>query len=110
MFCQSFLASHKLLYTENSFFTVEGRMTDETPLKTKIYQILEPYASTSVPKKIANIIELLRITAYVDDFPPQTGFTLRTERCFWMAPSPAQKRKSCAAAFRFPTIHPLPGL
>lgn len=32
-FCREFLASHKLLYTENSFFTPEGRMTDEAPLK-----------------------------------------------------------------------------
>ena len=71
-FCREFLASHKLLYTENSFFTPEGRMTDEAPLKTEIYQIIEPYASTSVPKKISNIIELLKITAHIDDFPPQT--------------------------------------
>lgn len=71
-FCRDFLNSHKLLYTENSFFTVDERMMDETPLKTEIYQLLEPYASTSVPKKISNIIELLRITAHVDDFPPQT--------------------------------------
>lgn len=71
-FCRDFLNSHKLFYTENSFFTVEGRMMDETPLKTEIYQLLEPCASTSVPKKISNIIELLRITAHVDDFPPQT--------------------------------------
>ena len=33
-FCREFLTSHKLLYTENSFFTPEGRMTDEAPLKT----------------------------------------------------------------------------
>lgn len=71
-FCREFLASHKLLYTENSFFTSEGRMTDVAPLKTEIYQIIEPYASTSVPKKISNIIELLKITAHIDDFPPQT--------------------------------------
>lgn len=71
-FCREFLASHKLLYTENSFFTPEGRMTDEAPLKTEIYQIIEPYAATSVPKKISNIIELLKITAHIDDFPPQT--------------------------------------
>ena len=71
-FCREFLASHKLLYTENSFFTPEGRMTDEAPLKTEIYQIIEPYASTSVPKKISNIIELLKITAHIDDFPPRT--------------------------------------
>ena len=43
-FCREFLASHKLLYTENSFFTPEGRMTDVAPLKTEIYQIIEPYA------------------------------------------------------------------
>jgi len=30
------------------------------------------YASTSVPKKISNIIELLKITAHIDDFPPRT--------------------------------------
>lgn len=71
-FCREFLASHKLLYTENSFFTPEGRMTDVAPLKTEIYQIIEPYASTSVPKKISNIIELLKITAHIDDFPPRT--------------------------------------
>ena len=71
-FCREFLASHKLLYTENSFFTPEGRMTDEALLKTEIYQLIESYASTSVPKKISNIIELLKITAHIDDFPPQT--------------------------------------
>lgn len=40
-FCREFLASHKLLYAENSFFTPEGRMTDVAPLKTEIYQIIE---------------------------------------------------------------------
>lgn len=68
----SFWLLHNALYTENSFFTPEGRMTDVAPLKTEIYQIIEPYASTSVPKKISNIIELLKITAHIDDFPPQT--------------------------------------
>ena len=77
-FCREFLASHKLLYTENSFFTSEGRMTDEAPLKTEIYQIIEPYASTSVPKKISNIIELLKITAHIDDFPPRTDRIVRS--------------------------------
>ena len=108
-FCREFLASHKLLYTENSFFTPEGRMTDEAPLKTEIYQIIEPYASTSVPKKISNIIELLKITAHIDDFPPRTDrIPWRTARCFWMAHSPQQKMKSCAAVSRWLTILPRP--
>ena len=71
LFCQQFLREHKLLYTENAFFTIDGRMTDDTPLKTEIFRLIKPYAVQSVSKKITNIIELLKINAYVEDFPPQ---------------------------------------
>ena len=70
LFCQEFLSSHKLLFTEGTFFTVNGRMVDETPLKAEIYQALKNFAVTNIPKKITNIIELLKITAFVEDFPP----------------------------------------
>ena len=63
LFCRDYLESHQLLYTERRFFTTEGRMTDEASLKTDIYQIIEPCASIGVPKKISNIIELLKIMA-----------------------------------------------
>jgi len=70
LFCQEFLSSRKLLFTEGTFFTVNGRMVDETPLRIEIYQALKNFAVTNIPKKISNIIELLRITAFVEDFPP----------------------------------------
>lgn len=47
-------------------------MTDDAPLKADIYAMLEDYASTSVTKKISSIIELLKITAHVDELAPQT--------------------------------------
>ena len=47
-------------------------MMDDAPLKTDIYAMLEDYASTSVTKKISSIIELLKITAHVDELAPQT--------------------------------------
>ena len=71
LYCQQFLQEHQLLFSENAFFTPDGRMTDETPLKEMIYRDLEPYAVTGVPKKIQNIIDLLRIAASVPDFPPE---------------------------------------
>ena len=72
LFCQHFLKTHAIIYTENAFFTPEGCMTDDAPLKADIYAMLEDYASTSVTKKISNIIELLKITAHVDELAPQT--------------------------------------
>ena len=59
LFCQHFLKTHAIIYTENAFFTPEGCMMDDTPLKADIYAMLEDYASTSVTKKISSIIELL---------------------------------------------------
>ena len=71
MFCQEVLTKHRLLYTENAFFTVNGRMVDETPLKSAIYNSVAPYMVTNVSKKIVSIIELLKITAYKSNFKPQ---------------------------------------
>ena len=72
LFCQHFLKTHAVIYTDNAFFTPEGCMMDDAPLKADIYAMLEDYASTSITKKISNIIELLKITAHVDELAPQT--------------------------------------
>ncbi len=72
LFCQEYLTTHQLLYTEQAFFTSKGRMTDETPLKESIFELIRPYAMTNVTKKIGSIIDLLRITAHRADFSPQT--------------------------------------
>ena len=71
IFCRQFLVSHPTVYTDGAFFTVEGRMTDESVLQSQIYDMLQCCASTSVTKKIGNIIDLLKITARVDELVPQ---------------------------------------
>lgn len=70
IFCQEFLVSHPLVFTENAFFNMDGILADEALLKGEIYKELEPCAATNVTKKISNIIELLKITAYREDLKP----------------------------------------
>lgn len=43
-----------------------------TPLRKVISRDIAPYIKSSVATKINNIVELLKIDAYVEDFPPQT--------------------------------------
>ena len=71
IFCQQFLISHPLAYTDGAFFTVEGRMTDESVLQGEIFDMLQSCATSSVTKKISNIIDLLKITARVEEIVPQ---------------------------------------
>lgn len=70
LFCTAFLQTHQLIFSEGSFFTPNGRMQDCTPLKEVIFQEIHSYICSGVPNKIKNIIEVLKIIAYVPEFPP----------------------------------------
>ena len=71
MFCREFLRSNKLLYANRAFFTVNGLLVDDTPLRDAILKKIRTFAMTGITKKIQSIIDLLKIMAYVDDFPPE---------------------------------------
>ena len=72
LYSQRFLENHKLVYTEKSFFSPKGQLVDITPLRRVISRDIAPFIKSSVATKINNIVELLKIDAYVADFPPQT--------------------------------------
>ena len=72
IFCREFLERHKLAYTENSFFTTEGRVTNEDAMQQTIYQQLEPFIVTGMSKKVDDIMKDLRIKAQVTGLLPQT--------------------------------------
>ena len=71
LFCEEFLQTHKILFTDGAFFTPEGRITDELPLRGEIFEALKCCAVSNIPKKISNIVELMKLAAQVEDFPPE---------------------------------------
>ena len=50
VFCDEFLETHALVYTENSFFTPDGKLTDLNRLKTEVFGLIEPFICTNVDK------------------------------------------------------------
>mgnify|MGYP005770082663 FL=1 len=73
VFCESFTATHKIVFCNGFFFTEDGRVTDEMPLRSTIYAELRDYASNNVARKVGSILDLLKLSAQVDDFRPDTG-------------------------------------
>ena len=98
------LNNHKLIFTNGAFFTTEGRMTDELPLRGKIYEELKHCAVNNVPRKISNIVELLKLTARVEDFPPAPD-----RICSWTDALRKASPKLFAIVFPWPIIRKLPG-
>ena len=105
IFCREFLERHHLAYTENSFFTTEGRVTNEDAMRQTIYQQLEPFIVTGMSKKVDDIMKDLRIKAQVTGLlRRQIGFTCRMERCSWTAASSKRKMKLSATGSLFGSI------
>lgn len=73
LFCEEFLQTHKIIFTNGAFFTPEGRVTDELPLRGEIFEELKCCAVSNIPRKISNIVELMKLAALVEDFPPGAG-------------------------------------
>ena len=72
IFCREFLEKHRLAHTENSFFSPNGKVTDENNLRSAIYHLLEPFVVSSLSKKVDDIMKDLRIKAQVKELLPQT--------------------------------------
>ena len=71
LFCEEFLREHQILFANRAFFTPDGRLTDDLPLRGEIYEKLKCCAVNNIPRKINNILEVLKLEAQVVDFPPQ---------------------------------------
>lgn len=68
-FCTCFLSRHPMICVQGSFYTKEGRVTDETQIKRAIYQELRPYCQTGLNKRISNLLDLLRLEACSEPLP-----------------------------------------
>ncbi|MCD7724504.1 MAG: phage/plasmid primase, P4 family [Clostridiales bacterium] len=71
LFCSEFLSNRKIIFANNAFFTPDGRVTDDLPLRGEIYEELRHCAVNNIPGKINNIIEVMKLAAQVEDFPPE---------------------------------------
>lgn len=71
-FCQAFLAKYPLACIENSFFSANGKVTNESVMRSVIYRMVQPFVTSAVSKKVDDIMKALRMEAAIEELPPQT--------------------------------------
>ena len=79
-FCEEFLREHPMKSVNGTFFTVEGRVTDEDALRREIYEMLKPHFSTGLGKRVNNLCgsRLIRPTC----LSSATAYTSPTARSY----------------------------
>ena len=71
LFCDEFLSRRKIIFANGAFFTPDGRVTDDLPFRGEIYEELKCCAVNNIPRKITNILEVMKLAAHVEDFAPE---------------------------------------
>ena len=69
LFCEEFLQTHPMKSVNGTFCTVEGRVSDENGLKKEIYDLLKPYFTTGLTKRVSNLLDTMRMESYAPDLP-----------------------------------------
>ena len=71
LFCEEFLQTHKIIYTNGAFFHARRACDRRTAPAGEIFEELKCCAVSNIPRKISNIVELMKLAALVEDFPPE---------------------------------------
>lgn len=70
-FCRAYVEAQPMICVNGCFFSTGGRIRDESRLRREIYQMIYPYVTTGLAKKVDGLLELLRVVAYAPDLPIQ---------------------------------------
>ena len=101
LFCDDFLSTHQLLYSNGAFFTPDGRMVDPMPLRCEIFEMMREYVGANLAKKVTNVVDVLKLAAQVEDFPPVTDrIALANGTLYLTAPFRRASRRSSATGSR----------
>ena len=68
-FCEEFLQQHPMVCVDGSFFTKDGRITDEESVRKKIYEMLRPFLTCGLAKRAPGLLEMVKLEAYVPNLP-----------------------------------------
>ena len=50
LFCEEFLQERRIIFANGAFFTPDGRVTDDLPLRGEIYEKLKFCAVNNIPR------------------------------------------------------------
>lgn len=69
IFCEEFIKDFPMICINNTIFTVDGIVNDESGIRREVYSRIKPYLITGLPKKVSSLIEVIKLECTVDSLP-----------------------------------------
>ena len=72
LFCPLHLENRMTVCMGYPAMTPEGRVTDTMNLRCEIFDMLRDHIGANIAKRVSNVVDVLKLAAQVEDFPPVT--------------------------------------
>ena len=72
LFCEEYLRQHPMICVHSTFFTTEGRVSDESGLKKDILNQISPYTTSGLARRVDNVLDVMRVMCSTDQLPAET--------------------------------------
>ena len=69
LFCAEFIRDFPMITINDTFFTVNGRVTDENRLKKEIYNRIKPYVTSGIAKRVTGLLDVMRMECCTASLP-----------------------------------------
>jgi len=60
-FCAEYLNDFPMVCVNDTFFSVDGMVSDESGIRREIYRRIKPYITTGIFKKVSNLIDVMKL-------------------------------------------------
>ena len=61
IFCAEYIRDFPMLCINDTFFTVDGMVRDESGIRREIYNRIKPYITTGISKKVTSLVDVLKL-------------------------------------------------
>lgn len=99
IFSTEFLKSHPMKSVGGRFYTTEGQIRDEISLRKEIFDLIKPYVSTGLAKKVSSLLEVVRMECAMEDFPLETDRIHVANGTFYLNGELSEERQFCRNRF-----------
>lgn len=95
LFCKAFLEVHPMICINGTFFTVEGRVTDENRLRREILEWIEPYVTSGLAKRVTGLLDTMRVKCYAPPLPVSTDRIHVANGTYFLSGTFAPEKEYC---------------
>lgn len=69
IFCAEYIRDFPMLCINDTFFTVDGMVRDESGIRHEIYNRIKPHITTVISKKVTSLVDVLKLECTTQSLP-----------------------------------------